>query len=55
SFSGVSPFIDAALITYSDYRIDFTSILKSHFDFIYRHIQPDQVVCLKLSDEDDTP
>ncbi|CAF4599409.1 unnamed protein product, partial [Rotaria socialis] len=27
----------------SDYRIDFTSILKSHFDFIYRHIQPDQV------------
>ncbi|CAF3007511.1 unnamed protein product [Rotaria socialis] len=55
TFSSASPFVDAALVTYSDYRIDFKSILKRHFDLVCRRIRPDQVVSLKLFDDDDTP
>ncbi|CAF1661319.1 unnamed protein product [Rotaria magnacalcarata] len=55
SFPSFSSFVDAALVTYSDYRVDFKSILRCHFDLVCRKIRPDQVVSLKLSDDDDTP
>jgi hypothetical protein len=55
SFSNISDHVDAVLLSYSCYRVDFNSILKCHFDLICRQIRPDQVISLKLSDNDDTP
>ena len=55
TFSNVSSHVDAVLLTYSDYQLDFKAILKSHFDLICKHIRPDQVISLTVSDETDTP
>ncbi|CAF1605435.1 unnamed protein product [Rotaria magnacalcarata] len=50
-----SPFIDVVLVSYTDYRIDFISILKIHFDLVCHRIRPDQVVFLKLQDDHNAP
>lgn len=55
SFSNISPYLDAILLAYSDYRWDFTSILKDDFDLVCQRIRPDQVTSLVLTDGDDTP
>ncbi len=55
SFSNVSDHVDAILLTYTSYRLDFKSISKANFDLICRQIKPDQVLSLILSDDDDTP
>lgn len=55
SFSNVTPHLDAILLSYSDYRCDFTSILKHYFDLVCHRIRPDQVTSLALSDEEHTP
>ena len=55
SFFDVSDHVNAILLSYSSYRLDFKSILKCHFDLICRCIRPDQVITLSLSDADDTP
>ncbi|CAF4490987.1 unnamed protein product [Rotaria socialis] len=50
-----NPFIDAALVFYTEYSIDFISILKIHFDLVCHRIRPDQVVFLKLQDDHNAP
>jgi hypothetical protein len=55
TFTSVSPYIDAILVSYPSYQVDFKSILKSHFDLICRTISPDQIISLTLSGVDDTP
>lgn len=55
SFSGVSDYIDTILLSYAAYRIDFKSIRRADFDFVCRRIQPEQVISLTLSDDNDTP
>jgi hypothetical protein len=55
TFTSVSPYLDAILLSYTNYRVDFKSILKTHFDLVCRTIRPDQIVSLTLSGRDDTP
>ena len=55
SFVHLNSYIDAVLKTYTNYRINFKAISKSHFDLVCQHIRPDDVVALVLSDDDYTP
>jgi hypothetical protein len=55
TFSDVSDYINAVILSYKGYCLDFKSIEKSHFDLVCRYIQPTQVILLTLSDDDDTP
>ena len=55
TFSDVSPYVDAILVAYSSYQVDFQSILRCHFDLICNRLRPNQIVSLILSDYDDTP
>jgi hypothetical protein len=55
SFSNVSDYVDAIILAYPSYRLNFKSIFKANFDLICHRIKPDQVVSLTLSDDDDTP
>ena len=55
TFSGVSDYIDAILLSYSAYRLDFRSIQRVHFYLICHRIHPEQVITLTLSDDDDKP
>jgi len=55
SFYNVSDHINAVLLTYSAYRVNFKSIRKIDFDLICRHIRADQIISLVLSDDKDTP
>jgi hypothetical protein len=54
SFTNVSNHVDAVLLAYSSYRLNFKSIDKANFDLICSQIRPDQVLSLTLSDDDDT-
>ena len=55
SLTGISDYIDGILEDYSMWRFDFRSIRKDYFDSICRRIQPEKVISLTLSDENDTP
>ena len=55
SFTNVSNHVDAVLLIYSSYHLNFKSIDKANFDLICSQIRPDQVLSLILSDDDDTP
>jgi hypothetical protein len=55
TFSDISDYVNASLLSYLAYRLDLQSIHKSHFDLVCRRICPEQVVFLKLSDDDNTP
>ena len=55
TFTGVTSYIDAILISYTDYRANFKSIPKTSFDLICCSILPGQIVSLTLSGFDDTP
>ena len=55
SFIHVSSYIDAILLVYSNYRINFKSISRTNFDLICQHVVPDQVVALTLSNDENTP
>jgi hypothetical protein len=54
SFSDVSAYVNAALLTYSTYQLNFKGIEKSTFDLICRRIQPDHVISLTISDDNET-
>ncbi|CAF3581479.1 unnamed protein product [Rotaria socialis] len=54
-FSDVSPYLNAVLVSYSSYQVNFRSILKPHFDHICRVLRPDQILSLILSDSYGTP
>jgi hypothetical protein len=55
SFINVTSYIDAVLLAYSNYKINFKSITKTNFHLICRHIMPDKVIALTLSDDEMTP
>lgn len=55
AFSNVSDYLDATLISYNRYLLNFHSVLKSHFDVTCHRIRPDRVISLTLSDDDETP
>jgi hypothetical protein len=55
TFHNVSDYVNATLESYSTYQLDFQSISKFHFRRICRHVRPEQVISLTLSDGDDTP
>ena len=55
SLTGISDYIDGILSDYSTWKLNFRSIRKDHFDLICRRIQPNKVISLTLSDENDTP
>ncbi len=55
TFTNVSPYIDAILVSYPNYRVDFKSILKTHFNLVCRTVIADQILSLTLSGLDDTP
>ncbi|CAF5047685.1 unnamed protein product, partial [Rotaria sp. Silwood1] len=46
-------YLDATLVSYDRYILNFHSVLKSHFDVTCDYIQPDRVISLTLSDGDD--
>jgi hypothetical protein len=55
TFSDVNDHVNSVLHSYSTCRLDLKSIPKIHFDLVCRHIRPEQVISLTLSDADDTP
>jgi hypothetical protein len=55
TFHNVSDYVNATLESYSTYQLDFQSISKFHFRRLCRHVRPEQVISLTLSDGDDTP
>jgi hypothetical protein len=55
AFSNLNGHLDAVLVNYDRYSVNFRSILKSRFDVICRQIRPDQIISLTLSDDEETP
>lgn len=55
TFSDVSPYLDAVLLAYPCYRVNFKSIRRTDFDLICQRISPNQVISLTLSDDKNTP
>ncbi|CAF0725010.1 unnamed protein product [Adineta steineri] len=55
TFMNVTSYIDAILLTYSCYRINFKSISRTNFNLICKHIIPNQVTTLTLSNDENTP
>ena len=55
SFTHLTSYIDSILVSYADYRVNFKAISKSHFDLVCQQINPDQVITLTLSNDEDTP
>jgi hypothetical protein len=55
TFTNVTSYIDAVLLAYSNYKVNFKSITKTNFHLTCQHIIPDQVISLTLSDDEETP
>jgi hypothetical protein len=55
TFSNITSYLDAVLVACSNYQINFKSITKTNFDLMCRHIIPNQVIALTLSNDQDTP
>jgi len=55
TFINVTSYINSVLLAYANYKVNFKSITKTNFDLTCRHIIPDQVIALTLSDDEDTP
>jgi hypothetical protein len=55
TFFDVSDHVNAFLLTYSAYRLEFKSTRNSHVDLVCRRIRPEQVIFLKLSDDSNIP
>jgi len=51
----LSSYIDAIVLNYNFYKINFRSILKCDFDLICQYINPTKMISLVLSDGIDTP
>jgi hypothetical protein len=54
TFHNVNDYINATLESYTNYQLNFKSISMFHFRRICRHVRPEQVVSLTLSDANDT-
>ncbi|CAF2035753.1 unnamed protein product [Rotaria magnacalcarata] len=55
AFYNLSDYVDAVLVNYDRYLVNFCSVLKSQFDVTCYYIRPDRVISLTLSDDDETP
>ena len=55
TFYNVSDYLNDILQSYPSYRMDMKSISKSDFRYVCRHVRPEQVISLTLSDSNDTP
>jgi hypothetical protein len=55
SLLDVSPYLNHIIKSYSNYQLNLKSIRLAHFDLICRHLSPDQIKILILSDDKDTP
>ena len=54
-FLNLNTHLNAVIRSYRNYRVNFQSILRSHFDLVCHYIRPDQISTLTLSDDNDTP
>ncbi|CAF4711176.1 unnamed protein product, partial [Rotaria sp. Silwood2] len=50
TFHDLSDYLNNAIKTYSNFKLDFQSIQKSHFDRICQYVQPLCINALRLSD-----
>ncbi|CAF3300077.1 unnamed protein product [Rotaria socialis] len=55
AFHNLSDYVDAVLLNYDRYLVNFGSVLKSQFDVTCCYIRPDRVISLTLLDDDETP
>ena len=55
TFANISSYLDAVLVAYSSYRLNFKSISKTNFDLVCQRITPNQVIALTLSNDENTP
>lgn len=55
TFSDVSDHLNAILMAYTTYQLNFRFIRKDHFDLICKRIPSERVISLVLSDENETP
>lgn len=55
TFFNINDYIDSIIDSYPNHRLHLKSIRKSEFDLLCSHIQPEQVISLILSDDDNTP
>ncbi|CAM4775390.1 unnamed protein product [Rotaria magnacalcarata] len=55
SFHTINDYLNNIITHYDNYLINFESIRKSDFDHVCRHIRPNQVISLVLSDATETP
>ncbi|CAF0839344.1 unnamed protein product [Adineta steineri] len=55
AFTNINSYFNSILSNYNQYNINFQSCLKTHFDLICGHIQPNQILSLTLSNSNDTP
>jgi hypothetical protein len=54
AFLNLSDYVNATLISYNRYIVNFRSVLKCHFDVTCQSIRPDRIISLTLSDDDET-
>ncbi|CAF3426037.1 unnamed protein product [Rotaria socialis] len=54
-FFNINDHFNRILFAYDQYRINFQSIRKTHFDLVCRLIRPEQVISLILADQKQTP
>ncbi|UJR11310.1 hypothetical protein I4U23_015491 [Adineta vaga] len=55
SFHDFSRYLRQCIHSYDQYKINFKSISKREFDIICRVLQPEQIMSLTLSDDEETP
>ena len=55
TFTNLTSYIDSILASYTNYRVNFKAISRSHFDLVCERIIPEHVIALTLSDDEDTP
>ncbi|CAF3991432.1 unnamed protein product [Rotaria magnacalcarata] len=54
SFLNINSYLDAAIVSYPSYQLNFQSISKYYFDLVCQHISPKRVIAITLSDDNDT-
>jgi len=54
-FLNINSYFNSVIRHYKKYHVDFRSCRKINFDHICSYIQPDQIVSLILSNNNDTP
>ncbi|CAF0892252.1 unnamed protein product [Adineta ricciae] len=55
SFHDFSRYLRQCIRSYDQFKVNFKSIFKRDFDFIWRVLRPDQILTLTFSDDEETP